>query len=701
MSDHLHRATFLEEAFEHLAALEASLLKLEESPDDFEEVGRVFRALHTIKGSGAMFGFDQVAAFTHEVETAFDLVRSGKLTVTPLLVTLTLAAGDLIRALLDAESTGAALDHARGERLVAELRLLTSATEPAEAPSSVRENRSRTSEKPVTYRIRFTPGAEIFRSGINPVLLLNELREMGECVVVGHPCNSPLVEDMEADLCYTSWDVILTTSAGEDAVRGVFIFVEDECDLVIEPIDVGGGGSLDYKRLGEILVERGDVTVEEVARALDSRSKIGELLVEAGLVEEGKVQAALVEQGRVQELRRERQGRETATSIRVPAEKLDELVNLVGEQVTVQARLSQLAASLKIPALTLIAEEVDRLTADLRDTTLNIRMLPIGTTFAKFLRLVRDLSAELGKEIDLVTEGEETELDKTVIEKLGDPLVHLIRNSIDHGLESPYLREAAGKPRRGTIRLSAKHSGDSVVISIADDGAGLDREAILAKGIERGLVPQGAELSEREIFSLIFAPGFSTAKAVTNVSGRGVGMDVVKQAIEALRGTIEIDSERGKGAVITVKIPLTLAIIESLLVRIGDDRFMFPLSLVEECNFLTQDDLDRAHGRNFVNVRDRIVPFIRLRQKFATAGFPPPLEQIVFVNVNGSKVGFVVDYIVGQHQTVIKSLGSAYRDVEGVSGATVLGDGTVALILDVPRLLQSEEKREVNCIPAA
>lgn len=697
MSD-LHRATFLEEAYEHLAALEASLLKLEEYPDDTEEVGRVFRALHTIKGSGAMFGFDDVATFTHEVETAFDLVRCGKLAVTPLLVTLTLEAGDHIRVLLDAESTGTAPDKALGDRIVAELRLLMPDAGLAEPPHILRENPIPTAEKIVTYRIRFTPRPEIFRNGINPVLLLNELRELGECVVVAHPCDSPMVEDIEADLCYTSWDVILTTDAGEDAVKGVFIFVEDDCDLSVEPIDAGDGGNLDYKRLGEILVERGEVTTEEVERVLDSRPKIGELLIDAGLVEERKVQAALVEQERVQELRRERQNKEAATSIRVSAEKLDDLVNLVGEQVTVQARLSQLAASLKNPALTLIAEEVDRLTADLRDTALNIRMLPIGTTFAKFRRLVRDLSGELGKEIDLVTEGEETELDKTVIEKLGDPLVHLIRNSIDHGVESPERRETVGKPRRGTIRLSAEHSGDSVVISITDDGAGLDREAILAKGIERGLVPNGAELSEREIFALIFAPGFSTAKAVTSVSGRGVGMDVVKQAIEALRGTIEIDSEQGKGAVITVKIPLTLAIIESLLVRIGDDRFMFPLSLVEECNFLTQEDLDRAHGRNFVNVRDRIVPFIRLREKFATAGSPPLLEQIVFVNVNGHKVGFVVDYIVGQHQTVIKSLGSAYRDVEGVSGATILGDGTVALILDVPHLLQSAEKGEVNGI---
>jgi len=334
---------------------------------------------------------------------------------------------------------------------------------------------------------------------------------------------------------------------------------------------------------------------------------------------------------------------------------------------------------------------VERLTGELRDSALNIRMLPIGSTFSKFKRLVRDLSSELGKEIELTTDGAETELDKTVIEKLNDPLVHLIRNSLDHGIEQPEARVAAGKTRHGTVHLAAVHSGDSVLITIQDDGAGLDKEAIRSKAIERGVIAAQAELTDKELFNLIFAPGFSTAKKISSISGRGVGMDVVKRAIEALRGTIDITSVHGEGTRITVRIPLTLAIIESLLVRIGPDFFMMPLSLVDECVELTRQDVARSNGRHLANVRDHLVPYIPLRERFLIRGDCPDIEQIVITEVNGSRIGFVVDQVIGEHQTVIKSLGRAYKNVEGISGATILGDGSVALILDVPQLVQSVE----------
>lgn len=398
----------------------------------------------------------------------------------------------------------------------------------------------------------------------------------------------------------------------------------------------------------------------------------------------------------MKEVRQERQSQESASSIRVPAEKLDVLVNLVGELVTVQARLSQTSAGRRDAELMSIAEEVERLTAELRDNALNIRMLPIGTTFSKFKRLVRDLSNELGKKIEMETSGAETELDKTVIEKLNDPLVHLIRNSIDHGIEMPEERAAAGKPAQGTVHLSAVHSGDSVFITIKDDGAGLDKEAIRAKAIEKGLIQPTTELSEKEIFAQIFAPGFSTAKKISSVSGRGVGMDVVKRAIEALRGTIEITSKRGEGTTITVKIPLTLAIIESLLVQIGGDRFLLPLSLVDECVELTGSDIEKSHGRNLATVRDHMVPYIPLREKFRISGNAPDIQQIVITQVNGMRVGFVVDHVIGEHQTVIKSLGRAYKNVEGISGATILGDGAVALIVDIPQLIKEVEAQSLQ-----
>jgi two-component system chemotaxis sensor kinase CheA len=323
-------------------------------------------------------------------------------------------------------------------------------------------------------------------------------------------------------------------------------------------------------------------------------------------------------------------------------------------------------------------------------------MLPIGTTFNKFKRLVRDLSAELGKEIEMTTEGADTELDKTVIERLNDPLVHLIRNCIDHGIERPEVREAAGKPRQGQVVLAAMHSGDSVLLTIEDDGAGLNREAILAKAMEKGMVLPGAEPTDHEIYNLIFAPGFSTAKQVTNVSGRGVGMDVVKRAIDGLRGSIQIGCRPGQGTMISVRIPLTMAIIESLLVQIGEDRFLIPLSLVDECIELTREDVASAHGRDMATVRGHLIPYIPLRQKFAIPGEVPEIEQVVITQVNGNRVGFVVDHVIGEHQTVIKSLGRAYKNVEGMSGATILGDGSVALILDIPQLVMAVEAGGVN-----
>jgi two-component system chemotaxis sensor kinase CheA len=401
-----------------------------------------------------------------------------------------------------------------------------------------------------------------------------------------------------------------------------------------------------------------------------------------------------VEQQQVKNVRQERATQDAASSIRVPAERLDQLVNLVGELVTVQAHLSQTAAIHNNADFAAIAEEVERLTEELRDTALNIRMLPIGTTFTKFKRLVRDLSQELGKEIEMETEGAETELDKTVIERLNDPLVHLIRNSIDHGIEMPDVRRAAGKPSQGTVHLGAVHSGDSVLITIRDDGAGLDRERIREKAIERGLISANAELTDKEIYNMIFAPGFSTAAKVTSVSGRGVGMDVVKKGIESLRGSIDITSTRGVGSTITLRIPLTLAIIESLLVRIDNNYFVLPLSHVEECVELTREDIRNAHGRNLANVRGNIIPYIPLREQFEISSNRPEIEQIVITSINGSKVGFVVDSVIGEHQTVIKTLGRMYRDVKGVSGATILGDGTVALILDMGVLLQVVEVQE-------
>ncbi len=687
-----HRKAYRAEAYELLAELETSLLALEEDPEDMELIGRVFRALHTIKGSGAMFGFDDIAAFTHDVETVFDLVRNEKLTVTKTLVDLTLRAGDRIRCMLDGSDSG---DEA-GDITSALRELIPNPDDPVcEVPQTALPA-AEEEQVEKTCRISFRPDRGIFSRGTNPVFLLNELRELGECRVIAHTEAIPDLEDFDPQECHTSWDVILTTRRGVDAIKDVFIFVEDECELAIEVIDelgTGDDGSAP-KKIGAILMERGLVSQGDLQEALGTQRRIGELLVDKGLVEPSRVESALAEQEHIKAVHSKHRKEEQASSVRVPAERLDALVNLVGEMVTVQARLSQTVASMDYAGLLSISEEVERLTAELRDNTMSIRMLPIGTTFSKFKRLVRDLSGELGKDILLVTDGGETELDKTVIERLNDPLVHLIRNCLDHGIELPEVREAAGKPGQGTVHLEAMHSGANVLIRITDDGAGLDADAIRSRAVERGLVAPETELSEKELFSLIFTPGFSTSRQVTSISGRGVGMDVVKRSIDALRGSIDVSSQKGMGTTITLKLPLTLAIIDGLLVKVGDGRYVLPLSIVEECVELTREDLAGAHGRHVAHVRGEIVPFISLRERFAIDGDAPELQQIVITESSGGKVGFVVDQVIGEHQTVIKNMGRVYRDVDAISGATILGDGAVALIIDVPKLLQGVEAQE-------
>lgn len=698
--------TYLEEAEDLLQELETALLELENDPGDADTVGRAFRAMHTLKGSGAMFGFDEVAAFTHQLESVFELVRSGQIPATKELVGIALRSKDHIRALIegngDPEEERQLVDGLRGfvEPLVPDV-------EPSEDEAVVRKAEPPEPEVPTTtFRIRWRPGAGIMATGTNPLLLIDELRELGDCAVVARTEDIPPLNQLDAESCYVAWDVVLTTEKGENAIRDVFIFVEDDSEISIEAVDFPDEAEddLDYKYIGEILVERGDLSREELHRALadqekasapaegkgpaEPRPRLGDILTNKGVVTPGAVDAAVAEQKVVRESRRKAESSKATQSLRVPADKLDSLVDLVGELVIAQARLSQIATRNDDADLSTIAEDVERLTAELRDNTLNIRMLPIGTTFARFRRLVRDLSGDLSKEVELITEGAETELDKTVLDALADPLVHLIRNSIDHGVENPDEREAAGKPRKGTVKLIARHSEAKVVIRIEDDGAGMDPERIRAKGIERGAISPEDKLTDKDLFNLIFAAGFSTAKQVSNVSGRGVGMDVVRRSIEGLRGTVDVDSELGKGTIVTIRLPLTLAIIEGLLVSVDDESFVMPLAMVEECVELERADGDSGRG-SMAKVRGQLVPYVRLRELFDLPDDRPTIEQIVIANIENEPFGFVVDHVVGQHQTVIKSLGTVYRDVDGLSGATILGDGDVALILDLPSIVST------------
>ncbi|EPR44114.1 CheA signal transduction histidine kinase [Desulfovibrio sp. X2] len=691
MQDDSNRQAYLEEAQDLLTELESALLELESAPADSDLIDRVFRAMHTIKGSGAMFGFDDVAHFTHDVETVFDHVRKGVIPVTKELLDLTLASRDRIQDILFGEGGGTDTDPACSTGILERLRAFLPAREEDEAPSAAATAHAQDGDAPNrAFRIRFKPPQDIFLTGSNPAALLDELRELGTARVQAHLDTVPVLSEIDAESCYVWWDILLVTAAGEQAVRDVFIFVEDDSELAITPIALEGDGE-GYKKLGEILLERGDIDPTTLEKALGDQRKLGEILAEHGLVSKDRLASALAEQREVRGLRaaRTKGGAEMqAASIRVAAEKLDHLVDLVGELVTVQARLSQVASGREDPVLTALTEELERLSDELRDSTLGIRMLPIGTTFSKFSRLVRDLSGELGKDIELRTEGAETELDKTVIERLGDPLVHLLRNSIDHGIETPDTRAAAGKPSTGTIRLVAEHSGGEVVIRVEDDGRGMDPAKIKAKAVQKGIVSPDADLTDKECYALIFEPGFSTAETVTAVSGRGVGMDVVKRAMEELRASIDIESAVGRGTVITIKLPLTLAIIDGLQVRVEQEFYIIPLSVVEECVELARSQVRESNGRQIVNLRGETVPYVRLREWFQCGGDAPSIEQIVVTHTGENRTGIVVDEVIGEHQTVIKSLGRVYRDVEGISGATIKGDGSLALILDIPRLLR-------------
>lgn len=683
---------FKEEAYELLAELETSLLELEESPSDMDLIGRVFRAMHTIKGSGAMFGFDEIANFTHNVETVFDQVREGNILVTKELINLTLSARDHIRDLLDRSEGDGEVDKEKGEALISELKMLMPGSDPEDKMLPDEPKKEPDAKSPeVTYRIRFKPAVDIFSNGTNPILLLDELREMGECLVTAHTRDIPSLEDLDPESCHMFWDIVLTTKKPLNAVKDVFIFVEDDSVISIQEV-FDHDASVDdmaVDKLGEILVSRGDISREDLAVALEKQtpSKLGQILLKDNKTSLSAIKSALAEQESIQKKVAQKKEQAAEKSIRVPAEKLDHLVDLVGELVTVQARLTQKASTQGEADLISIAEEVEMLTSGLRDNAMSIRMLQIGTTFSNFKRLVRDLAGDLGKKIELTTSGGETELDKTVIERLKDPLVHIIRNSIDHGIEMPDIRREAGKPETGTIHLSARHSGAHVLINISDDGKGLDPAALRKKAEEKGILSPDAELSEKELINIIFAPGFSTAETVTDVSGRGVGMDVVKKSIDELRGSIDIDSQKTKGTSITLKLPLTLAIIDGLLVTVGEGYFVLPLASVEECVELPKEEESHDRKRQILNVRGEIVPYVKLRDEYNIRTEVPALEQVVIMEANGKRTGFVVDNVIGGHQTVIKNLGSAFRDASDISGATILGDGTVALIVDVNKIL--------------
>lgn len=671
-------AAFRVEAGELLGEIEQALLDLSHNLGSRDLVDSVFRGLHTLKGSGAMFGFDALAAFTHHCETAFDRVRKGQAPATAELVAVILSAMDHMQALVDGDGSGL---ESTGDEILGRLHQAIGASgdstdagpvaclpDAAALPTGAGWH--------VTFRLR----ADCMANGTNPLMLLDELRALGDAKVIALTDRVPPLDELNASECHIGWQVELHGDASFADIEDVFIFVMDDMELDIAPL------------------ESGTPNADATGIVADDTAPVPSAQAETANVD-AKVATTDASGSDAGRSRSSGNAAKAQESVRVPAERLDVLMDRVGELVIVQSRLAQLSSQgVRGPAgelaLRSVSEDIERLASELRDTMMVLRMVPVGSLFGRFRRLVHDLARETGKTIELLSEGETTEVDKTVIERLADPLVHLIRSACDHGLEMPEERIASGKAPAGKVTLSASQAAGEVLITISDDGRGIDRERVRAKAEAQALIEPGQPISDTDLLQLIFHPGFSTAAQVTNLSGRGVGMDVVKRTIESLRGTIDISSPPGEGSTVTLRIPLTLAIIEGLLVRVGDGRYVIPLGAVEECIELSLEDDLRSRGRSFVTLRDRLVPYIRLRDMFETGTRPDPHQKIVVITTGGERVGLVVDQIIGSHQTVIKSMSPLHRNVPTFAGATILGDGNVALILDAVQLVAIGQQQE-------
>jgi two-component system chemotaxis sensor kinase CheA len=708
--------TFVLESRELLEGMEDALLAVEQAEDKSEMVNAIFRAAHTIKGSSGLFGLDHVVGFTHVVESVLDQLRSGKLVIGDQLVVLLLSCCDHIRALVERIAEGqleadASLQQ-QGEPLLLQLRTFL-ASAPSEAmPVAVNEPPDATLERiegdavhSENWHISLRFGPEVLKNGLDPLSFIRYLQTLGHIAAIETLASTlPPLAQMDPELCYLGFEIALQSDANKATIENVFEFVRDECQLRILPphsliteyVSLLQQQQGDLCRLGEMLLSCGTLTAQELDAALnaqcDSPSKpIGTILVEQGLVQPAVVEAALTRQKQVKEI-----GAAESRSIRVDADKLDQLINLVGELIIAGASVNLIAHKARIVELQESTSKLSMLVEEVRDSALQLRMVKIGATFGRFQRVVHDVSRELGKNVALFINGEDTELDKTVVEKIGDPLMHLVRNSLDHGIESAELRAARGKPEQGTLVLNAFHDSGSIVITVQDDGGGLQRDRILAKAMERGLVESGHHLSDADVYSLIFEPGFSTAEKVTNLSGRGVGLDVVKRNITALRGTVGLSSVEGEGTTVTVRLPLTLAIIDGFLVEVGKSVFAIPLDMIEECVAYTAEP-----GHNYTNLRGQVLPFIRLRDLFGIRSTAARSENIVVLKYAGQKAGLVVDKLLGEFQTVIKPLGEMFNQVKCISGSTILGSGDVALILDVPSIVNRCVNDSRNANPLA
>lgn len=690
-----NKELFVEEARELLDSIETNLLALEKEPSRIELINDVFRSLHTIKGSGAMFGYTILADLAHDLESLFDDIRQSKLTITKAITSLALHSLDSLSILVNDDGAELPLQDLRDQIAVLRGKNTISIKEQDKSPISSMEEATDGEENKTTnvYRIYFTPNRDFFHRGARVENLLQELSEKGEIYVSANCDGVPCLEELEPTELYLSWIIVFSSTLTQLEIRSIFIFVEDYINLRIEILPITDQeGRPTVPRIGELLLHRGYLAPEDIDAIRNEQKPFGELAIKSGKIDQEELDAALAEQKMARVASMERESRRESTSIRVRKDKLDYLIDTVGELVILQARLYQEAKKEQLAAFESIAENLARLTANLRDSTMNIRMVPLEESFSGFHRLVHDLGSQLGKELTLTIRGANTEMDKNIIESLKDPLMHIIRNSADHGIEKPEQRDKAGKPRTGTILVEARQQGSKVEIEITDDGAGLDLEKIRAIGIERELIDPSVH-DPQLIKNLIFEPGFSTAHKTTGVSGRGVGMDVVRSNIEKLRGDISLESERGQGTRILLSIPLTLVIIDGLLIRVGEVIYVLALNQVEECVNLTL--AGEGERRSVISLRGRTIPIIELRRSFKLSVDDRATQRhLVIVDAEGTTVALDVDAVVGKQQVVVKPFTMNLRRVPMVAGATILGDGSIAFILNIRELVKSKRGEE-------
>jgi two-component system chemotaxis sensor kinase CheA len=694
---------FLEEAHELIGDLEDSLLKLEEQPNDKEAINRVFRVMHTLKGSGGMFGFTLVSDFTHHLENIYYKIRNNEIQLTTEILTLTLKSVDLIKALLKSPEISSLETKNTYKLLVEEIKNASNGTQKTQKSESPQKTKIRTDISPGegenTFYIHFQPDANILLDGTNPLYLIDELISLGQAIVVANTSEIPTVNTLSPDHCYVSWEILLATNAHIQDISDVFIFVEGESKIeiqLISPCNV-----LEYpefintvdafrkqKHLFELdkLIALGETVEKQTPPKQEEAPKAtGEYNNQKpkSVIQEPSIQKEPIQIEEVQENKPN-----VFSTIRVSSIKVETLMNLVSEMVTSQARLNLLSDQIKSPELADAIEHLEKLTRQLRDNAFEISLIPIESMVTRFKRLIRDLASELNKEVNFIAEGTETELDKTIIENLNDPLMHIFRNAIDHGIEDAETRKKNGKPAIGTIKLKSFYSGTNVIIQIIDDGKGINPDIIRQKAIEKGLISDEDILSQNAIFDLITQPGFSTASTITDISGRGVGMDVVKKNIQKIQGELIIESKPGRGTTFTLKLPLTLSIIDGLIVSVENTPYIIPILNIDKIRPITHSYLKETFNNTIVLDNEQL-PFIYLRERFEIPSTAPAREQVVVVYFENKKMGIVIDKVEKQSQVVVKSIGKRFHHLDIISGASILGNGKVALVLDTNKIIST------------